>query len=505
MPLLPIVSWPAALPPPGPKSAVLSGVKILYHRYVQNLVENTITFEGGVVVTYGPTVVTCESLTVNMTTELGDARGHVHVIDPIGTMDCDDLVFSRKTHNGKALNVHLIADSLRLDVGSATITPNRWILLHAKVRAYVGRSPILEALSSRVEVIPGKVLIMHKPQFGLFGLLTPAVFDTHSSLNSGSIGLNYPSITFKQGLGFGLSWQSELALGSSGLLDTSYRNYRFSRPSYQLEASTTLFRPSQNPVLGPPPNELGDRFYDSYFQNALVASEAIERGAIGTPRQTIAVNTSANTQPTGRDTTAFYDKPLEFIYEQSGQTHGYAWRGLMRFQSIRRDGGETEDRGILWVSGMGPTIRLGPGLNGYTRLDGQFFSKSDFSWARGEIGLTYRPVRFLRFATGGFLGGQHGTPDFAADELDATYGCIGRVDLLTGPTRVSYLAKLDPASGTIYDREFSVRQAIGILEAYVDFRHNPSQFRYGLELRLSSILDGISSHTPHRPLPDERD
>jgi hypothetical protein len=505
MPLFPIVALPSASPPLSAKLAQLSGLKIAYHSYVQNFAANTITFRGGVIVTYGPTRVVSDSLDLDLTHETGDSRGHVHLSDPVGNLDCDELDYSWTTHKGLAKNVHIVANSLKIDVESIVVRPEAWTLYNAHARGFAGRVVAVEIQSKKIEVLPGRYMVMRRPSLGTLGAMAGPFFDSRSDLSNSTLGLNYPALSFKQGQGVGVSWQSEFAMGPSGLLDAGYRNYKLAAPSYQLEASSTLLRPSQDPRMGAPPNELGDRFGDSYFQNALVASEDAERADVGAHRENVAINTAANSQPMARDTDARYDKPMELVYERSDQVGSFDWRGQLRWQSIRRDHGPLERRGFLWVTGMGPTWRLAPKLNAYSRLDGQVFSQSGFAWGRGQAGLTYRPITFLRVGAAGFWGGQKGMADFPVDDLDREFGYVGRADLLSGPTRFSYLLKYDPRTGSLYDREFSFRQAIGILDAYVDFRRNPSQFRYGLMFRLNSLLDSVSSRSPHRPAPDDGD
>ena len=150
---------------------------------------------------------------------------------------------------------------------------------------------------------------------------------------------------------------------------------------------------------------------------------------------------------------------------------------------------------VGWVAGSPRPLNISPDLQAFATAESMVFGDTGFHWARFQTGLAYRPVTFLRFSGGGFVGQEWGNPTFLADRLDRKYGFVARGDLISGPTQFSYMLKFDPrAGGTFgqYDREYSVTQAIGILQAFINYREYPSQFRYGVVLRLDSILNAIT-------------
>jgi hypothetical protein len=118
----------------------------------------------------------------------------------------------------------------------------------------------------------------------------------------------------------------------------------------------------------------------------------------------------------------------------------------------------------------------------------QFLGKNGFGWVRAFAGLYFEPTPLLRVAGGVVTSKSFGTPDFFFDQLTAERGFHLRADLNLGATQISYLTKYDTRLKW-YDREYIISQVAGCFEPFILYRQFPSDYRFGLRLRLDNFYD----------------
>ena len=454
-------------------------------------------FTHGVTAQYGPTTVESDELEIHdeATGSYGIAQGHVILHDTVGKITGDRIQFAWTTQTGSAENVVIMADSLKAKVAHVELLPTLWTLRDVEVTGYTNKVGLLNLKSPRVEVTPGKSMVVRKPKFGLLGSFFGPFPDAHSSLTTGSGGIKYPTPSYRQDRGFGITWDTKIPLSKKILFTGSYGNFARTIPAYSFHVASTFVKDKGAVWAVPPRSDLGDRFDVSYFQNVTVSDPGNDYKFYSSTRKTLSLSTVSNQNATGRDDFGRYTKPIDLAYEQSQGIGGVGLYGQVRAQEIREEGIPLKKRVVGWVAGSPRPLNISPDLQAFATAESMVFGDTGFHWARFQTGLAYRPVTFLRFSGGGFVGQEWGNPTFLADRLDRKYGFVARGDLISGPTQFSYMLKFDPRAGGKfgqYDREYSVTQAIGILQAFINYREYPSQFRYGVVLRLDSILNAIT-------------
>lgn len=473
------------------------GLIVHWHEQSLTFSPRVMRFTRGVTAQYGQTVVESDELEIHqeISGDYAFARGHVALTDPLGKIAADQLRFAWVTRTGYADNVVVTIDSVRGNVGRIELEPEKWTLKNVRAIGYTNKVALVDMSSPEIDITPGKRLVIRKPKFGLLGKLIGPFPDAHATIGSSGTGFRYPSVSYKQDHGFGVSWDSKFAVGKGSLFTGSYGNYARTIPSYGFHIAHTFIPGKDADFATPPRNELGDRFDPSYFQNALIMDPANDWKVFGTRKQTLALSTISNVGATGRDDFGHYSKPWDVAFEESGLVGSNGIFGQVRAQQMRRGGNTRTTRLVGWFSAVPKPISLSPQLKAYASGDGMVFSESGFHWGRLQGGLAYQPVPFLRFSGGSFWSDEWGNPTFVADRIDRKYGIVTRADLISGPTQFSYMLKFDPRGGGQYDREYALVQIIGIFRGYINYREYPSQFRYGLELRLDNLIDAFSKRS----------
>lgn len=491
---LPLICCPLQISHPTQVREVPGGLIVHWHEQSLTFSPRVMRFTKGVTADYGLTKVESDELEIHeeATGSFALAKGHVRLTDPVGELEGNEVRFSWVQQVGYAENVRIVADSIQASVRHIDLQPQKWILTDVQATGFTNRVPLLNLKSPKVEIVPGKSVVTRKPKLGLLGYFVGPFPDAHSSLTSTSTGLRYPTPSYKQGHGVGVSWASTVAVAKSTSFIGSYVNYARTVPAYGFHLATTLVKERGADEALPPRYDLGDRFDFSYFQNIQIADPASDYQFLGYRRQTLALSTVSNSPATGRDDFGHYSKPLDLTYEQSDTIGSTAIYGQFRAQQIRRGSDPITNRSLGWLSAAPRPLVINKQLSAFAFGEGMVFGDTGFHWGRLQSGVVFQPVPYLRLSGAAFAGEEWGDAKFLADKLDRKSGFVARTDLLSGPTKVSYLMKFDPRARGEYDREYSVSQAIGILQAYIVYREYPSQFRYGLQLRFDSLMDALS-------------
>ncbi|MBI3721519.1 MAG: hypothetical protein HY248_03115, partial [Fimbriimonas ginsengisoli] len=236
-------------------------------------------------------------------------------------------------------------------------------------------------------------------------------------------------------------------------------------------------------------------------ENVAVASPDADAAYLRLPRKALSLGSFVGLAASGRDEGAGYGKPLELVGDWGGPLGSAA--GFLvqaRWQRIRRNYDPIYSREVVQAAvGLRP-IPISRNLDVTLRADSAGYSGggTNFAWARGLAGLSWRPSKHLWLALAGTTSSESGAALFPADQLPVKRSLAGRVDVAFGGFRLSLLNKVDPSTHVRFDREYSVSQVIGCAEVYSQFRRSPNEYKIGLRLRLESFFDALQSRKTRR-------
>ncbi len=462
-------------------------------------------FDEGVKVEYDLTTITADHVEVESQNQIGSARGHVHLIDPVAAVDAENLElhWAASVRTGHAENAYIQIGSSRLRAKALDITPKLWTLTYVEGTTSRAHPAWYEVRTRKLTIVPGQSGKMVKPELYILGGKIAQFPDRSFNLDQRSEGVTIPGFNYQRQSGLGVSWGGGFLLNHNTDFAFGVGAFPNARPSLSATASRS-FLPDANPMtIITPSSDLGERFFYGFMDNAAVSSPDMEDHYLNRPRSTVAVDTVWNQSLSDRGTSDGFSKGLEGVYETGGLANGYEYLGQLRLQSIRDLGNPFENRAVLVGSTAPKPIFLTPNLRTILRLDSTaYLGNHDFGWVRGFAGLAYMPVKQLRFSAGGFYSTQAGTPDFPIDPLYSTAGYIGRADLILGPTKLSILRKYD-VFWKYYDREYTISQDIGCFEPFILYREYPSDYQLGLRLRLDDLTDLLTKRNFSRPAPVE--
>ncbi len=466
-------------------------------------------FNRGVVATYGLTTVKADRLELFMgeAEQRGKATGNVTIQDPEADLSAEDLDFTWKTgaRKGNAKNISIRVGRAHIRAKEAILTPELWTFIDVEgtncPEYYWVRSP-------RLTLEPGKKGKLEDPSLHFFGRKLVTLPDRNFNLDSRTQGVSIPSLSLKRGQGLGVSWDAGFLLNEFTNLYLNAGAFKGSYPGFGVTATRTNVSSTKASAIITPGSEIGERFRFGYLESIEIDNPSEERRFLRTPRQSVSVSSLWNAGVGGRTFETSVTKALEGVYEVGGVLGGknvtrtdakgenttsleggLSYLSQIRLQHIRERGGPFVSRAVAIGSLELPSIRLGPKLSTLTRLDAsQFLGENAFGWIRGSAGLVYEPIPQLRLAGGLVLSKQAGRPDFQFDRLVAEQGYHLRADLNLGPTKISYLTKYDRTLKW-YDREYTISQVAGCFEPFILYRKFPSDYRFGLRLRLDDFYD----------------
>jgi hypothetical protein len=482
---------------------------VTHHGFTYDPVTKTTIYTGGVVATYGLTTIRAERLELYMgeAEQRGRATGNVTLEDPEANMSAEDLEFTWKTgaRRGSAKNIRIQIGHAHIRAKEAILTPELWTFNEVEgtncPQYYWVKSP-------RLTLEPGKKGKLEDPSLHFFGRKLITLPDRNFNLDPRTQGVSIPSINFRRGQGLGVSWDAGFLLNEFTNLYANAGAFKGSYPGYGITATRTNISATKASAIITPGTEIGERFRFGYLESIEVDSPSQELRFLRTPRQSVSVSSVWNQGVGGRTFETSVSKALEGVYEVGGVLGGknvtrtdpdgektttleggLSYLGQVRLQHIRERGGPFVSRAIGSGSVELPSIQLGPKLSTLTRIDtSQYLGKNAFGWVRGSAGLVYEPIPQLRLAGGLVVSKSVGTPDFQFDRLVAEQGFHLRADLNLGPTQISYLTKYDRTLKW-YDREYIISQVAGCFEPFILYRQFPSDYRFGLRLRLDNFYD----------------
>jgi hypothetical protein len=466
--------------------------EITIHALRQSAVQadGSVSYEGDVVVLYGPTRVTADRLTLYENQERGIAEGHVTLVDPDGTAHADRLEFkwTAGANSGSGENVSIQVGGARLKARHASFLPGEWTLLDAEGTACSLKTPLYYITSEKVVVRPGQEVTVKEPRLSLLGKFIAELPSQSQSLGRSTTGLKVPSFGYSVSKGATGRWSGSFAAGSSSTFNFNVRASQSSslRGSASFTHSFLPLTRADRPSA--PRSDFLERFGYGFLESVRVANPGAESKYLRQSKSSVSFGIQTNGGAQDRDRGQKYDK-IEAVYERGSVAGKYGFLGQARFQEIGPRGEKLEPR-LNLIGSMGlPSRQLSPQLSTIMRLDTQtFFGTTAYGWTRGTAGLAYQAAPWLRLSGGAFTSADAGTPQLAIDPLYAKTGLMLRGDIAIGGLRLSYLAKNGFGRG-FYDKELSIRQVIGCIEVSYLTRQYPHDRVIGLTLRVDPFVN----------------
>jgi hypothetical protein len=453
-------------------------------------------FSGGVVATYGMTVVRSDRLRLDLVNRTGVAEGAVRVDDPEGTLTANLLRFDWANGTGEAENVDVVVGNVRVKVRRLVIQPDLWVLEDAFATPCGGeRRPSLVVSARRVELRPGRNGRAIGPRLRLFGAdLGTIPFADRFSLDNRVTGLRLPSVASRRGEGIGVSWSSSLLLDDQTAISGTFSKFPKSAANYGATLAWSAIPPTRSTGLITPRTELGERFSDGYFDRVDVEDPAAEDAYVRAERRTAAVASQWNQGTRGRLVDSDGVSKRWEIAAEAGSGRGDLGGFVQaRVQSIRPDESRPFRERVTLYGAATASRRLGPGLDARIRLDASAFGgQGSYGWVRATNALVYRPIESMRLGAALMIGGSTGRAQFGFDRLFSHSAVHLRADARLGPIQTSYLMKYDFGRRQWYDQEYAVSLIAGCFEPFVVWRRFPSDTKFGVRLRIDSLANRLT-------------
>lgn len=466
--------------------------------------KNVTRFEGKVVATYDQTRVEAPLLEIDSANKKGVADRGVLLVDPEGTIEARRVEFDWANRTGLATDVVVEAGNMRVWATSLSIQPERWELSDARLTLSRAKKPEYFLTTPRVVLHPGKNGLAEHVGVQIGGLKLGSIPKIPWSLDPRVSGFQMPSISERKGVGFGASWTSEFLLGDRSAIRGAIGSFPGKPPDYVFVLSHSPLEPET--ALGPvqPRGDLGERFNDGWFENIDVAAPESERKAVSRKRVNYSLGTYWNISSGGRlEQPEHIAKEFEAVGEWGGNFGPVAGYLNARVQRIRLDARDPfVDRTLVQGALLSPEWGLAPKLAMQARADlfGTVSQDNRYGWARGRLGLVYRPFEGLAFGAAFSSTLQFGTPDFLIDRPYAEQVVHLRADYSKGPYTARYLAKFDTRRSLWYDQEYELAVVWQSFEPFVVVREQPSDFRFGLRFRIDNVLERLQQRSQNREL-----
>lgn len=466
------------------------------------------SFRDGVRIDYGPTVVTADQVDAHMAPneEYLEARGNVVLNDPMGLVRAQNLkiVWREGARGGTADNLEGMIAGTHIWASHAEILPQHWTFLNARFTTCGENPPWFLVSSPRVEFIPGKHGRAVHPHLYVLGHSLVTLPNQNFNLDPRTVGLRIPSISYHKDDGLGVSWISGVLLNEQTSLFANVAAYPRSLPGYGLVVSRSFVQADVSRTLLRPRSDLSERFDYGYFDDVEVSQPTDEQHYITTPRSTLAAGADFNQGVNGRG--ASYDRysEVQAAFEKNGKVDSLPFVGQIRLESIRNQFTPYYGRAVVTATAGPPVMSVGRHLDALLRFDtSAYVGSTTFGWGRLTGGVFYTPFPQLRLGVAGVTSLEGGEPQLPIDPLISRGGVDFRADLNLGATQVSYIKKYDPGLKW-YDREYSIRQAIGCLEGFVMYRQNPEDYRFGVTFRVDQFVDLLQRRRFERTQPAKR-
>jgi len=501
--LLQAASLPAWQEQVAPKqmTQTVGGVTFVFKSFNWDKKSDDWTFTKGVVVKYDVTTIHADTVKIQQKSQHASATGHVHVDDPTGTIDSNNIEmwWSNESRHGVINDAEVRIGSAHLVVSKMDIRPKIWTMTNVRGTTSRANPPWYEVRSPLVTIYPGKFGKMKRPTLFLMGQRIATFPDHTFNLDPRSEGVGFPSLSFSGGH-FGTNWGGGLFVDHSTDLAFSVGAFPQALPSYGVNLTHSFLPDDKVQTILTPLSDFNEPFTEGYLEDIYVTGPNQEDGYLRTLKRSLSLDSYWNIAANGRGPGLFYSKPDEAVYEASGPLGKFGFMSQTRVQTIRQVGEDFETR-MSFNDTLGfPAIHLTPNLRTLARVDSDvFIGPNQYGWIRAMAGLAYEPIKQVRLSAGGYKSVDAGQPDFIIDRLVSTQGVSFRADVNLGPTKFSYMTKYDPYLKW-FDHEYTISQVIGCFEPFLLYREYPSTYNFGLRLNIGDLTDLITRRNFTRPV-----
>lgn len=458
-----------------------------------------LVFSEGVKATYGVTTIFADRITLFLEgpERRGLAEGDVRIVDPDGNAHAKCLEFDWVNKRGKGDQVEVHVKNLKLVADRFAIQPNEWLLEKVYATPCDETKPLLGLKADSARVSPGRRIDFKGAEFLLFGSRMVKLSSYRVNLTKQGPGIRIPRISYRQGDGFGMAWNSGFAFNDTTALDVGFSAFPRNPASAKAELGFSLLRPSESNGATLPRSEMAERGSFGYFDNVYVKSPGDERAYVGGRRMLVSFGSQWNLGPVARKATPLFTKSFDVALEDGRTMGGFGVATQVRAQTIRDRASNSDFRTLGNLVVIAPPVKLAEGL--YTSVrgmaEGVLDRRSQFGWLQGQAGLVWRPNSRTRFGAAYVLAHESGTARFVSDQLISTHALHIRSDLKLGPTTLGVLAKYDFNRRDLYDVEVGLAQVAGCIEPYFIYRKFPRSFSFGVRLRLDDVIEAFERRT----------
>jgi len=455
--------------------------------------EEKVDFHDGVRATFAGEILTADNLTIYPKDQKGEAKGHVLLLDPAGTLSAEDLSFSWKAEfkSGAATNVHMDLAGVMMEAAKAESIPgNPATLIFTDVYGTScarDKTPLYAIRSPKVVFHPGKDGVIRHPVLYLFGHRIATLPTHHFSLDPRVQGIPMPGLALG-GSKVGILWAPSVLLDKKTAVSANVRSFKGEPLTATAYVTRSYLSDLKQNALITPRSEFSERFSNSYYDNVRVSSPTSAGNSLRTERRNLAIGTVWNHTSMNDQSGARYSKAFDAVYEDGGPVGKLGYQLSARIQDIRREDEPFHTRFIM-QGAIGPApYPVAKNLFFTPRLDvATYQGTTSFGWARAEVGLYANPFKGASAAVGYAHGSEFGRAMYPADQLLIRNEGMARIDYNLGPRSFSYLLKRDYDRGRWY-REYMARQTAGCLEIFVLSRQFPQSYQLGVTLRLDDFF-----------------
>ncbi len=466
-------------------------------------------FEGNVKATYGLSVLTTQRLVIDESLGLMVAEGESRIDDPEATVSAKQIVVNWKTKESSAEEVrieagYLLVQGERLEIKNE---PNpEWKISGAKIELTDLSPGGNRFLANEVTIYPGQRAVAKHVTYQILGQKIGPLPSQTFNLDRRVTGLRLPSLKYRGGSGFGLSWNSSMLLDDKTIALGSWEAFPGQQSGYRLELTRTFVSEGDQLTRISPRSDLGERFVDGWFNNVTMENPGQELDRIRDLKSSFTIGTYWNTSTDARPVDATdVSKAFDLVYEMGGPLGAGGWVSTARYQQARESNNTAwVNRLVVDTTFLAPQYDFG-GITSHARFDliGTSSSRGSFGIVRSELGAFGELMPGLRLGAAYVWASEDGSPDFGYDPLSFGSGLHMRMDYERGPYTLRYLMKYDFSGKRWYDHEWEFALAAGSLEPYVSRREYPGDFRFGVRLRLDQVTNRLLDRDIKRNRPVE--